>query len=72
MLRVEFANRWDALAFTRELAWRSWYMFEPDDEHWDVCLPLERGDNSGEKRLRQEVERWLSDPQVEAHVVGPP
>lgn len=67
VLRVEFDSRWEAMALTRELGGRRWFMFEPDGRHWDVCLPLTGGRR--DPVLRQTVERWLEDRKISAAVI---
>lgn len=67
LLRVEFDSRWEAMALTRALGARRWFMVEPDARHWDVCLPLTGGGR--DDLLRRAVERWLVERDSSAAVI---
>jgi hypothetical protein len=78
--RVESTSRWDALALAGKLTRYRWYLIEPDDRHWDVCVSVEQACGDLPDELRRTIETWLSERRLnktivharsEEHVVAP-
>jgi hypothetical protein len=68
-IRIEATNRWDALALTRKLVNYRWYLFEPDLEHWDVCIPLGEGTGELPDDLRERIVLWLDERRLPAATI---
>ena len=67
--RVESISRWDALALAGKLARYRWYLIEPDDRHWDVCVPVEQASGELPEELRRTIETWLRERRLEKAIV---
>ena len=59
--RVQSSSRWDALALASKLARYRWYLIEPDDRHWDVCVPVEQRSLELPDELRRTIQTWLRE-----------
>jgi pimeloyl-CoA synthetase len=67
--RVESTSRWDALALASKLARYRWYLVEPDERHWDVCVPVEQRSCKLPEELRRTIETWLRERGLENAVI---
>ena len=67
--RVESTSRWDALALAGKLARYRWYLIEPDDRHWDVCVPVEQASGELPDELRHTIESWLCERRLRKTIV---
>jgi anti-sigma B factor antagonist len=67
--RIESTSRWDALALAQRLARYNWFLVEPDQRHWDVCVPVEQGSSRLPDDLRRTIEGWLRERRLERTIV---
>jgi hypothetical protein len=67
--RVESTSRSDALALAGKLARYRWYLIEPDDRHWDVCVPVEQPNRELPMELRRTIETWLRERRLEQTII---
>ena len=67
--RVESTSRWAALALAGKLARDRWYLIEPDDRHWDVCIPVEQPNRELSIELRRTIETWLRERRLEQTII---
>jgi hypothetical protein len=67
--RVRSTSRWDALALASKLARYRWYLIEPDDRHWDVCVPVEQTSRALPAELRRTIKAWLRERRLEKTII---
>jgi anti-anti-sigma factor len=67
--RVESTSRWDALALAGKLTRYHWYLIEPDDCHWDVCIPVEQPSRELPDELRRTIKTWLGERRLAKTIV---
>ena len=67
--RVESTSRSDALALAGKLARYRWYLIEPDDRHWDVCVPVGQPNRELPMELRRTIETWLRERRLEQTII---
>ena len=67
-IRIEAANRWDALALTKQLNPYSWFLYQEDSDQWQVCLQLDV-DGDLPDDLRQRIDDWLLDRKLPRTVI---
>lgn len=68
--RIESTSRWDALALANKLPrYNYWFLIEPDQHHWDVCVPLEQASPQVPEELRRTIIAWLRERHLEKTVI---
>jgi hypothetical protein len=68
-LEIETTSRWDALALAGKLPRYHWYLVQPDQVHWDVCVQMNELVTSLPSDLRYAVEAWMRERHLEATTI---
>jgi hypothetical protein len=67
--RFESTSRWDALALAGKLARYRWYLIEPDERHWDICVAVEQPSRELPEELRGTIQAWLLERHLEKTII---
>ena len=57
-VRIETANRWDALDLAKALRTWRWYLVSQGVERWDVCVGVDARGRRAVRQLLETVQAW--------------